>query len=471
MYNEILYPQDRYMSNRPYDTPSYYDDILTEDTNDIDECLHVLAEAGGINFAKPQKRKARLITDKNELESILSIDHTKASQKSTIMDLFGDFGDGPKYNPYDIITVPPRAYGGLSKIDKEVACTSSTKTNSTKFVTTIGLWIFNRWFIEPMSDILGYINESITADVYGSINKKVSYALLEDKITVKQLKNFIIDSQIIMSCCSAIASSHTETMFTMEELIAKKKKELLKKYEKGIKEVDLTVMKALEAELIDYAKEILKDDPAKDMFDSGARSSYGNNFKNMYLLRSGIRKTDGTYAIVTTSYIEGMDAKDYADINDAAVGGPFSRSNKTREGGYIERLVLGSTAHIKILGKDSDCGTKEYITVDLTSKNVSDWYYSFMVANNGAVVELTPENAEKYIGKTVKMRYSSLCKAKNSCICEHCAGTLFRRIGIINAGMASPIMASSMKNTAMKAFHDSTIKLTKVDPNEVFGLK
>ena len=94
-----------------------------------------------------------------------------------------------------------------------------------------------------------------------------------------------------------------------------------------------------------------------------------------------------------------------------------------------------------------------------------------MIANNGAIVELTPENAEKYIGKTVKMRYSSLCKAKNSCICEHCAGTLFRRIGIMNAGMASPIMASSMKNTAMKAFHDSTIKLTKVDPNEVFGLK
>ena len=34
-------------------------------------------------------------------------------------------------------------------------------------------------------------------------------------------------------------------------------------------------MYALDKELLDYAKELLKDDPSADMFNSGARSSWG----------------------------------------------------------------------------------------------------------------------------------------------------------------------------------------------------
>lgn len=458
--DEYLYSGDRYSGKNYYGDLSFeekIDEYYSEiDSNSELEAISEVGSvsfgasynSGGINFKKPQKRTTKTITNKDELKEILSIDHFKAAEKSTIMDLFANFGDGPRYEPYYLIEIPPHYYGGLSKTNKEFP--SSHKTNNSKFTTTIGLWIFNKAFIEPMSDILGYINEPITGDVYDSLNKKVSYALLEDKITVKQLKDFIMQSQIMMSCCSALASSHTETMFTMEQQISKKKEELKKKYGDKIKENDLIASKEYENELIKYTKDLLKDDPAVDMFNSGARSSWGNNVKNMYILRGPQKGTDGSYKFVDSSYIEGMDPKDFKVIADASVGGPFSRSRKTASGGYIERLVQMSTSHLKILPKGSDCGSDKYIEVELNKSNIKDWYFSNMIEGS-KLVELTPENASKYIDKTVKLRFSALCKSKNG-ICEACAGTLFNRIGLTNVGVATSIMASSMKNKAMKAY-------------------
>ncbi len=438
--------------------------------------LRALQEASssiGYNFQKAKKRTSRVLTDKDTINYFLSIDHRKACQKDTIMELFANFGDGALYNPYDIIEIPAHTFGGLSNssdpFNKEEAQNSSTKSNTSKFTTTVGLWIFNRCFIEPLSDVLGYINYSVTGDVYGDLNKKISYALLEDKITVRQLKNFIIQSQILMGCCSALAPSHTETFFAMEEAIAKKKAELEKQYKEQIENSDLVTMKKMEGELIDYAKDILKDDEGRDMYDSGARSSYSNNFKNMYIMRSGIKKTDGSIKVVTSSYIEGMDPKDFADINDASVGGPYSRSRRTASGGYVERLLMNSTVALHVLEEGSDCGTKEYIAVELDKKNIKDWYFSNMIEGN-KLIELLPENADKYIGKTVKFRFSSLCKAKNGGICEACAGTLFRRIGLYNVGITSSILGSSLKNLMMKAFHNNNITLYRANPIQVFSL-
>jgi hypothetical protein len=69
------------------------------------------------------------------------------------------------------------------------------------------------------------------------------------------------------------------------------------------------------------------------------------------------------------------------------------------------------------------------------------------------------------------MRFSSLCERdKDGCICECCGGTLFRRAGIANAGLTSMVLMSSVKNKAMKAFHDSTLEMKELDLNSVFSL-
>ena len=418
------------------------------------------------------KRSAKLIQKKSDIDEILALTHDKACERNTVMSWFADFGDGPRFNPYDKIVIPKGLYGAdpiTIKLDSGTTIKRPGKKNKNEFTTTVGLWLFNKMFIEPLSDVLGYYNESITADVYDDINKELSYALLEERITIQELKDFIMQSQVLMSCASSICPSHTMNMLLITNDAEKKKKELEKKYAKELAAGDLTAMKAIEDELIAFAKDKLKDEESVDMYNSGARSSWGNNFKNMYLIKGPVKLTDESYHYVHASYISGLDKEDFAATNDSAVGGPYSRSRMTALGGFDERRCLRATQHIKILPKGSNCGTKKYITVTLTNKNIKDWMYSFIIEGS-KLVELTSENRDKYIGKTVKMRYSSLCESKNG-ICEACTGTLMRRLNIDNAGLVAMVMMSSVKNKAMSAFHDSSLDLAVMDVNKAFSLE
>ncbi len=69
------------------------------------------------------------------------------------------------------------------------------------------------------------------------------------------------------------------------------------------------------------------------------------------------------------------------------------------------------------------------------------------------------------------MRFASVCEAKDGTICNHCAGNLFYKLGIANVGAAMPQVASKLKLIAMKAFHDSQVVMTKMDPDKAFGFK
>ena len=56
----------------------------------------------GINAPKHVIRKPKHITNPKDIEYILSLTEDEAAAKNTIMDLFADFGDGPRFNTYDI---------------------------------------------------------------------------------------------------------------------------------------------------------------------------------------------------------------------------------------------------------------------------------------------------------------------------------------------------------------------------------
>jgi hypothetical protein len=57
---------------------------------------------------------------------------------------------------------------------------------------------------------------------------------------------------------------------------------------------------------------------------------------------------------------------------------------------------------------------------------------------------------------------------KDGAICEKCMGSLYNRIGITNVGLGTMIMMSQTKNAAMRRFHDSSLKLNSLDPDDIF---
>ena len=98
----------------------------------------------------------------------------------------------------------------------------------------------------------------------------------------------------------------------------------------------------------------------------------------------------------------------------------------------------------------SDCGTKRTLDVKLTNTIKKDYMYRYIVTDNGSLVLLTPENMDKYVGKTIKMRSPMMCVGEK--ICNHCAGDLFYKLGIKNAGLTASRVATTLTRLNINFF-------------------
>lgn len=104
----------------------------------------------------------------------------------------------------------------------------------------------------------------------------------------------------------------------------------------------------------------------------------------------------------------------------------------------------------------------------VTDKNIKMIMYCYAIMDNGELVEITSQNQNKFIGKDVKLRFSSMCEDKGGKICNKCAGNLFYRLGIRNIGASTPQIPSRLKVLSMKLFHDDQLTFTEMDPMKAF---
>jgi hypothetical protein len=75
---------------------------------------------------------------------------------------------------------------------------------------------------------------------------------------------------------------------------------------------------------------------------------------------------------------------------------------------------------------------------------------------------LDPNNINNYVGKKIKMRSPMYCKSEN--VCKKCAGDFMNRVGVEYEGLAAFEIADVLVNSMMKAFHDSSITSSHIDP-------
>lgn len=405
-------------------------------------------------------RKAKRITSPKDIEYLVNIKE-KDITTSFIMDTFGEFETGQRFRPYDIIEIPANSYGPEGKKNKK------------PFITTVGIWIFNKYFIEEdLFDIFKYINKTIDKKMYGKLNNDLSVAVLEDILPLESMKRFNMKTQKCMPYISILSPNYTDKMLTCTEVINKKKKELYSKYEEQIKKGDEIAATKMEKELLDFALEYMGDDPSMDMFISGARGSIGNNFKNMFVMKGVIKDPDPNakqrYNVMMSNYIDGVSPDEYALLANSLAAGPYARAKKTENGGYREKLFLRAFQHLTLDPPGSDCGTKRYIEVVLTESNINEWMYSYIIEGS-KLIELTSQNKSKYIGKKVKVRFSALCESKTG-ICNKCMGNLYYRLNKTNVGTSLTQIPSVQKNILMKSFHDSTQSLYDMDLEKIFQL-
>ena len=410
-------------------------------------------------------RTTSVIKDEELIKSVIEIKPEDITS-TYVVELFGEFDGKRRCNPYDLITVPKGAYGIEG---------SKRGVNVKPFTTTVGKLIWNKMYIlrnPSIYEAIGWVDDIVTKKVFNKLYKKLGYLLLEGKIERDEFKRFAMTTQLTMPYVQFLSPSFTDKMLLSSTYMNKRKAALIKENKAAFDAVDLKTIDAVSNELLKESKEYLKDDPSLDIFNSGGGGDYTNHYKNTYIMKGTVRDGDGSYKVITSNQIDGVSEKEYATLANSLAEGPFNRSKKTEEGGYYEKMLLYSMQHLRLLEPGSDCGTKRYITVTLTDSNIGDYMYNYFIGSNGKLTEITSENMDSLIGKTVKLRFSSMCEAKNGCFCNMCAGNLWYRLGVSrNVGILTPTIASKLKNLLMKSFHNSQVALTDMNVMEVFGFE
>lgn len=406
-------------------------------------------------------RVSKKITDPELVKELLSIKEDTITS-SFIYDLFGEYNGSSKCHPYDLIDIPPDSYG------------PSGKRNKNKFTTTVGLWIYNKWMIEKdLFDIFGYVNKNVTGGTMGDMNQELSFALMEDRIPVQALKDYLMKTQLIMQFSTVICPSYNEALLVLSKVVDIKKEELIKKHKKELEAGNTLIADQIEKELLEYAQDKLGDDPSLDVFLSGARGNIKNNFKNLFVWKGITRNPDPTakneFRVATSNYIDGIKAEEYSLYSNSGIEGAYARGKKTEDGGYLENLATKAYQDIILDKPGTDCHTKRCIEVELNKKNFTRYIYNNIIGSNGQLIELTSQNAPKYFGKKVKMRMAYLCPHEKPC--NACAGNFYYKLGTTNVGLTLMQVFSIFKNKSMKSFHDSTVSLTEMDTMAAFGLK
>lgn len=176
----------------------------------------------------------------------------------------------------------------------------------------------------------------MNGDKIGWLDDKMSELLLDDKITCTDFSNYIDKMQwLSFSISKFLNASLTTNMIIPPDNVIKRKKELIEKNKDAIKNGDVTKVVEIENELIELSKKAVKDLPDYQIYESGSRGSFKNNYKNTSLMRGAIKNLDDPTKIMvsTSSLEEGIPPEELHSYAEILNNASYSRAISTADGG------------------------------------------------------------------------------------------------------------------------------------------
>lgn len=393
--------------------------------------------------------KKRTITD-IEKQMLLEIDESDIT-KTFLIDIFSNKYDSSlgkiiksKFNTYDEFVLKK---GDYPSIKEDV-------------LTNCGLFIVNKFLYEKdWVDVIGYMNTPMNNSQINEIDKMLSSTVLED-VTGEMQEKYIkylnkltwLELTFHTEICSTLSLKSSKPL----PEIQKRKKQLLDKYKKEIEEGNVDVAIQIQEELIQMAKELMKDDQTIELYDSGARGAFDNAYRQDQLIKGPIyNAANKKYEIMTASLYEGASKTDLAAFANAVVSGQYPKAVGTRESGYAAKRINAALQSEVLDDRGTDCKSKSPAVIELTKDNVSMYKYHYIM-DDGKPVRLDDTTSKKYTGKTVRMRMPSTCTGSK--ICNICAGDRFYLLGVTEVGLTANRLANSLLQGGMKLAHDTTVR-------------
>lgn len=392
--------------------------------------------------------KRRAIT-KEEKDYLLSLEASKIDL-NTFVELFSD--------------TMKKVDGKVKKIPSKFEPTDSMVLKASEYfnkediTTTVGRFIFNKFIVErDLVDIVGYINEPVNGKMIKKMDDKISKALLIDKIDSVTFGKYINRLQnIAMKPHTILCGTYTMGILKPDKDMMKHRDKLLKENKEKLDNGDLITAVKIEQESLKVAADNIADDSGMDLFNSGARGSIGNNYKNISVMKGPVfNPKTGKFDIVRSNLMEGIKKEEIPIYGNAIVTGGYPKAVGTAVAGYFSKQIIAGFQGVVTDAPGSDCKTTLTIQQELSEWNKGEFLFRYIM-DGGKLVLLDDVTIEKYVGRIINLRSPMICKGKN--ICSKCAGEMFYMLGIRNMGLTASKASSTVLNLNMKKFHDGSAK-------------
>jgi hypothetical protein len=355
--------------------------------------------------------------------------------------------DAPRFNTFDTLTLPK---GRLF--------------NKEELETTVGRYLWNMFAIpKEYLQKFGYQNIVFNSDGISAMETNLANMLIADIIDGKRYAQYLDDAEwMTLGIAYFITPTMDYDMTVPIPEVMERKEELFKKYEKELKAGDPNVAAAVEKELLDMAKDLMqkKGMEGYDFFASGG-FKFNVNYKKSSIM-GGVVENPYTKKldVLKSNYATGISKEEFPYFANITIIGGYSRGVETQKSGYETKKINNSMQVITLDEKGTDCGTKQFLKVSITKEQRNMYLYRYIL-DGGKLTILTEDNLIDYVGKDVMMRSPMYCKGEE--ICSKCSGELYHKMGFKNAGLLSSNLSGALMNLAMKKFHDSTVKFSRID--------
>lgn len=343
--------------------------------------------------------------------------------------------------------------------------------------TTTGNFFFNICCLAgPFKDKIPYINsktsvgyieslvasrmvdDPITTTIKPSIPKPENKFKIDNPIYVSEYLDFIKSIGYLTNFTQICTWGATAKMLVSPPGIVEFKNKLLEEYKDRLHDPEIVAL--IDKKLVAFDAEFLKGDPSENFLLS--KKSRATVRRKMFLMLgadSGLAEGVGV-DLITNSLEQGWQVDKFAAMNNTLRAGSYNRGQETQLGGVAVKGLLRASTNIK--AEVEDCGSMMGRTQIVNQTNVSKLIGFSIVTPEGPIPVITPDDAGKYLGQTVKVRSPMYCKLTHTDFCFTCLG---KKLSQNPYGVS--LAVSDYGNTFLSIFlskaHSKALEVQKMD--------
>lgn len=309
--------------------------------------------------------------------------------------------------------------------------------------TTFGLLLFNIViFYESVGLLQPYVNKEFTK---GLIENFYIERMVDDppegedipqgKASCTQCLELLDNIYYLQGLGQYFIKPGGLDALTVDPSIIKRKYELFEKHKDELN--DPVVFNAIVDELVEMDRKIQLSGPSKNFY---INDKFISNARKRMFIAFGIEpnQAEGGWVSITSSLDEGTDTKLLNHYINTSIEGSYGRGKATGEGGARVKETIRLFSRIRVNENIDDCGSTVTEPIELRKEVINSWIGGNFLEGK-KVVQLTKENKDSYLNKTVNMRVPQYCRAELDEKETYCKVCLGKKLGSVVEQLSSEL--------------------------------